>query len=105
VGTRVDARGQMAPSVLSFHHVARGKGRRGVDGGGEGRQAQGIRFGSGCFYPLSRASRWPCNCCFINVFCVVNVLPACLLHAWCPWGPEEGVRSPATGVTHGCEPP
>lgn len=27
------------------------------------------------------------------------------VHAWCPRRPEEGVRSPGTGVTGGCEPP
>lgn len=27
------------------------------------------------------------------------------MHAWCPWRPEESVRSPETGVTDDCEPP
>ena len=36
-------------------------------------------------------------------------LPACMyvyhVCAWCLWRPEEGIRSPGTGVTDGCEPP
>jgi hypothetical protein len=26
------------------------------------------------------------------------------LYAWCPWRPEEGIRSPGTGVADDCEP-
>jgi hypothetical protein len=39
----------------------------------------------------------------------LGVLPAvisvCYKHAWHPWRPEEGVRSPAIVVTGGCECP
>jgi hypothetical protein len=24
------------------------------------------------------------------------------VHAWCPWRPQEGVRSPGTGVANSC---
>ena len=35
------------------------------------------------------------------VFCLhVNCV-----NTWYPWRPEEGIRSPATGVTDDCEPP
>ena len=27
------------------------------------------------------------------------------VHVWCPWMPEEGIRTPGTGVGEGCELP
>jgi len=40
----------------------------------------------------------------------MGVLPVCmsvcLIHGWCPWGPDEGVGFPKTGVKDSClEPP
>lgn len=39
----------------------------------------------------------------------MGVLPECLLvphiHVWCLQKPEEGIRTPVTGVPNGCEPP
>lgn len=39
----------------------------------------------------------------------VGALIACMsvhrIHVWFLWRSEEGVRSPETGVTGGCEPP
>jgi hypothetical protein len=39
--------------------------------------------------------------------CTKNGLPACMHvyhgHTWYLWKSEEGVRSPGTGVTDGCE--
>lgn len=37
----------------------------------------------------------------------LNVFPVCEHHwyAYCFQGPEEGIRSPITGVRDGCEPP
>ena len=39
----------------------------------------------------------------------MNVLLACLsvyhMHAWSLQKPEEGIRTPGTGVTDGCETP
>lgn len=37
-----------------------------------------------------------------------SVLPTCMSVSnivWCPWRPEEGIRSPVTGVTGSCESP
>jgi hypothetical protein len=31
-----------------------------------------------------------------------GVLPVYHMHVWCPWRPEEGIRSSGTGVTSGC---
>jgi hypothetical protein len=39
----------------------------------------------------------------------MDILPAYMsvnqVHVWCPQRPEEGVRSPSSGVTDGCESP
>ena len=45
---------------------------------------------------------------FIDPVCM-SVLPACThvhcVQVWCPQRPEEGTRSPGTGVTDGCDLP
>lgn len=39
----------------------------------------------------------------------VSVLPEYIymyhMHVWCPWRPEEDIRSPGTGVMNSSEPP
>lgn len=49
------------------------------------------------------------NCLKISLLfyvCLHFCICVCVyyVHAWCPRRPEEGVRSPGTGVTGGCEP-
>ena len=41
--------------------------------------------------------------CMVICLCVYIYIYIYHVHAWCPWRPEEGIRSPETGVTDHCE--
>ena len=46
---------------------------------------------------------------FFFLYMCLSALPASMfkhhIYSWCPQRPEEGARSPGTGLTGGCEPP
>lgn len=42
---------------------------------------------------------------YFYVYRVIARVYSCLPCAWCPWRPEEGIRSPGPGIMEGCEVP